>query len=113
MTEISHLGDNVIRSLDNAAASTHKAFDNAVDKTGAAVHPAVDHLVAGVHDAVERLASVASQAAGKLELTGDQIKAAQSRMVSSCRGYIREKPLTSLGIAVASGFLISLALRQR
>ena len=113
MTELNHLGDNVIRSLDHAAANTHKAFDNAVDKTSAVVHPAVDHLVAGVHDAVERLASVASQAAGKLELTGDQIKDAQGRMVSSCRGYVREKPLTSLGIAVASGFLISLALRQR
>lgn len=112
MTELKHLGDNVIRSLDHAAASTHNAFDNAVDKTSAVVHPAVDTLVAGVHDAVDRLANVASQAAGKLELTGDQLKDAQSRVASNCRDYVREKPLTSLGIALASGFLISLALRK-
>lgn len=36
-----------------------------------------------------------------------------NRMLSDCRSYVRDKPLTIVGVAVASGFLLSWALRQR
>ena len=102
MTELNQMGDNA-----------RKAIDHAIDRTSDAVNPAVDQVVAGLHTAVGRLSDVASQVAGKLELTGGQLKDTQSRLATSCRGYVREKPMTSLGIAVASGFLLSWALRQR
>ena len=88
--------------IDKINANAQKAIASAVDTTGDAVRVAV-----------ERLADIASQASGKLELTGGQLQDAQLRATQSCRDYVREKPLTSIGIAVASGFLLSCALRQR
>jgi ElaB/YqjD/DUF883 family membrane-anchored ribosome-binding protein len=99
----------------NSTANTtaHQAFDATMNKTKESLRPVVDHLMAGVHEAVERLADVASQAADKVELSGEYLKASQTRMVGNCRGYVREKPLASVGMAVAAGFLLSWALRQR
>lgn len=97
----------------NSSAAVTSAFDNAIDKTSDTLRPVVDHLMVGVHEAAERLADVVAQAASKVELSGEYLKASQTRMVGSCRSYVRSKPLTAVGVAVASGFLLSWALRQR
>ena len=93
-------------SIDSAA---HKAYAASSET----LRPVIDQLLAGVHHAVERLADVAAAAVDKVELSGDYIKDTQDKAVRGARGYVREKPLTSIGIAVASGFLLSWALRQR
>jgi ElaB/YqjD/DUF883 family membrane-anchored ribosome-binding protein len=93
-------------SLDSAA---HKAYAASADT----LRPVVDHLLSGMHQAVERLADVAAAAVDKVELSGEYLKDTQTKAVRGARGYVREKPLTSIGIAVASGFLLSWALRQR
>jgi ElaB/YqjD/DUF883 family membrane-anchored ribosome-binding protein len=59
------------------------------------------------HDAVDRIADSASQAAEKLGVKADQIKEWQQTFAQNCSQYVREKPLQSLGIAVASGFILS------
>jgi ElaB/YqjD/DUF883 family membrane-anchored ribosome-binding protein len=59
------------------------------------------------HDAVDRIADSASQAAAKLGVKADQIKEWQQDLAQTCSQYVREKPLQSLGIAVASGFILS------
>lgn len=81
-----------------------------LNQIGANARHAIDDTVGRLADVATQ---VASQVADKFELTGEQLKDTQSRVASCCRGYVREKPLTSLGIAVASGFLLSWALRQR
>ncbi len=93
--------------------SAHQAFDNAADKTADTLRPVMDMLVSGVHDAVERLSHVVTQAADKVESSGESIKDAQARATRCSRNYIREKPLTSIGIAIASGYLLGWALRHR
>ena len=96
--------------IDSAA---HKAYAASADT----LRPVVDQLLAGMHQAVERLADVAAQAVTKTvegaELSGEYLKDTQDKALRGARGYVREKPLTSIGIAVASGFLLSWALRQR
>jgi ElaB/YqjD/DUF883 family membrane-anchored ribosome-binding protein len=109
MTEINDMSNAVARTLDHAAASVHSA----VDRTTDAARPAVDHLVDGVHQAVDKLVGAANMATKTLDAKGEQLALAQSRLTKTCRTYVQEKPLTSLGIAVASGFLLSWALRQR
>jgi ElaB/YqjD/DUF883 family membrane-anchored ribosome-binding protein len=62
------------------------------------------------HDAVDRIADSASQAAAKLGVKADQLKEWQQNLAQTCSQYVREKPLQSLGIAVASGFILSRVL---
>jgi ElaB/YqjD/DUF883 family membrane-anchored ribosome-binding protein len=62
------------------------------------------------HDAVDRIADSASQAAARLGVKADQIKEWQQNLAQTCSQYVREKPLQSLGIAVASGFILSRVL---
>jgi ElaB/YqjD/DUF883 family membrane-anchored ribosome-binding protein len=44
---------------------------------------------------------------------GKQLKNVEQQFVENCRGYINENPLTSLGIAVGAGFLLSRLLSGR
>ena len=66
-----------------------------------------------MQEAVDLLSQAASKAVDKVEHSGKYLRDSETRMVSGCRGYVRAKPLTSVGLAVASGFLLSWALRQR
>ncbi|RFO97156.1 hypothetical protein DIC66_08410 [Rhodoferax lacus] len=93
-------------SLDSAA---HKAYAASADT----LRPVVDHLLSGMHQAVERLADVAASAVDRAAQSGEYLKDTQAQAVRGARGYVREKPLTSVGVAVATGFLLSWALRQR
>lgn len=66
-----------------------------------------------VHDTGDKIASVTSQAAEVLGERGEQLKNAEQQLVDSCHGYVRDNPLTSLGIAVAAGFVLSRVLSGR
>lgn len=113
MTELNLSRDAASRTLDNAKNTAHHAIDGAVDSARDTLRPAVKSIVSGAHETVDRLSGVAATAADKLEATGQQLKAAQSRASESCRTFVQEQPLTSLGIALASGLLLGLALRSR
>ena len=97
------------RTVDHAAGSAHKAIDQAAG----AARPAFDNFAAGAHQSVDRIAGTATQAAQAFSTTGGQLLDAQSRFTENCRLQIREKPMTSLGIAVAAGFLLSWLLGRR
>lgn len=105
----SEMGGTVGRSVDQATSSVHKAIDKASD----AARPAVDRVAAGAHQAVDKLAGAATQAAETLQVKRAQLTDAQSRFAESVRAQVREKPIASLGIAVAGGFLLSWLLIRR
>jgi ElaB/YqjD/DUF883 family membrane-anchored ribosome-binding protein len=67
----------------------------------------IERAKSSAHDAVDRIADSASQAAAKLGAGADQMKEWQQTLMENCSRYVREKPLQSLGIAVASGFILS------
>ena len=97
------------RSLDQASEGAH----DAIDKASEAARPVVDRLASGAHQAVDKLASAAGQAAETLSVRGEQLKNAQAHAVEQARIYVREHPVTALGIGVAAGFLLSRLLRFR
>lgn len=105
----SDMGGTVARTVDHATASAHKAIDRATDAT----RPAVEQIATGAHQAVNRIAGAATQAAQTLDTRGGQLRDAQAEFAETCRGYVRDKPITSLGIAVAAGFLLSWVLSRR
>jgi len=65
------------------------------------------------HEAVDKIASVTNQAVEAIDERGDRLKNTEQRMMKNCQGYIRDNPVTSLGIAVAAGFLLSRLLSSR
>jgi len=106
---ISAAGGAVSRTVDNANTSVHHAIDRASGAAG----PAIDRLAAGAHQAADRVALTANEAAEALKSAGGQIRNAQNQVVQSCSNYVREKPMTAVSIAVASGFILGLLVRLR
>ena len=99
----------VARTVDQAASGAHKA----IDKASEAARPAVEKVAASAHQVVDRLAGAANTAADTLESRTEKLRDAQARLADSCREYVRENPIASLGIAVAAGFLLSRLLSSR
>ena len=95
------------RTLDQASVGAH----DAIDKVSDATRPVVERLASGAHQAVDKIASAAGQAADTLSVRGEQLKNAQAKALEQARGYVRDRPVTALGIAVAAGFVLSRLLR--
>lgn len=65
------------------------------------------------HEVVDKIASATNQAAETLGEKGGHLKNAEQQMMNQCRRYVHDNPITSLGIAVAAGFLLSRLLSGR
>ena len=91
------------RAVDQASMGAH----DVIDKVSDAARPVVGRIASGAHQAVDKIAGAAGQAAETLGVKGEQLKNAQVRAMEQCRGYVRNNPVTALGIAVAAGFLLS------
>lgn len=100
---------NLARSLDQASAGAHKVIDKASD----AARPVVDRLASGAHQAVDKIATAAGQAADTLGVNAEQLKNAQVKVMEQCRGYVRDHPMASLGIAIGAGFILSRLMSSR
>ena len=97
------------RTVDRASMGAHDVIDRVSDAAG----PAVDRVASGAHQTVSKIASAAGQAAETLGAKGEQIRNVPLRAMEQCRGYVRDYPVTALGIAVAAGFLLSRLWRSR
>ncbi|MDD5578532.1 MAG: DUF883 C-terminal domain-containing protein [Methylobacter sp.] len=73
----------------------------------------VNRLRSGAHEAVDKAADVTTQAAEVMSQKGEQLMNMEQQFLENCRTYIHEKPVTSLGIAVGAGFLLSRILSGR
>jgi ElaB/YqjD/DUF883 family membrane-anchored ribosome-binding protein len=73
----------------------------------------IDKAANSAHEAVDKVASVTNQAAQTLGEKGEQLKNAEQQLMENCCGYVRNNPVSSLGIAVAAGFLLSRVLSRR
>ena len=73
----------------------------------------LDKASQSAHEAIDKIASATNQAADALGEKGQQLKQAEQQLLENCRGYVRDHPLTSLGIAAAAGFLLSRLLSGR
>jgi ElaB/YqjD/DUF883 family membrane-anchored ribosome-binding protein len=67
----------------------------------------IDKLSSAAEEAAEKIASVTSQATDVLGEKGEQLKELEQQLVEDARDYIREHPITSMGIALAAGFMLS------
>jgi ElaB/YqjD/DUF883 family membrane-anchored ribosome-binding protein len=79
---------------------------------GNTVDEGVDRLKSGTHEAMDKVAHAASRAAEVLNEKGEQLQNLEQHVVKNCRGYTHDNPITSLGIAVGVGFLLSRLLKS-
>jgi ElaB/YqjD/DUF883 family membrane-anchored ribosome-binding protein len=77
------------------------------------VNKAVDTASELAHEAADKATDVTSQAADKLSEKGKQLKNVEQRLRNEYSEYIRDNPLTSVGIAMGVGFLLSKLLSNR
>ena len=96
---------STLGSSNVTSSSLHDSASNMSEKA----HAGIDRLTQSAHHTVDRVASAASSAADRFQAT-----AADSRVVHSAQAwkeqtcsYVRAHPMTSVGIAVAAGFLLS------
>jgi ElaB/YqjD/DUF883 family membrane-anchored ribosome-binding protein len=73
----------------------------------------IEKATNSAHETVNKMADVSNQAVDAISEKGEQLKKAEEQMMDNCRGYIHDNPITSLGIAVAAGFLLSRILSGR
>lgn len=77
------------------------------------VRQKVDAVAAGAHEAVDWAVDAKNNAADSLSDTGRDLKASQEKWLAQAREYVQENPATSVGIAIAGGYLLSLVVRAR
>ncbi|WP_376691733.1 hypothetical protein [Wenzhouxiangella sp. EGI_FJ10409] len=76
-------------------------------------HPKVDSIASGAHEAVDWAADATNYATDSLSGKSRQMNNLQKKWRASGRGYVRENPATSVGIAFVGGYLLSRILRAR
>lgn len=74
---------------------------------------AVSRMASNAHIAVDRIADATNQAADSLSDKGHEIKVMEERWLANIRNYVEHNPVQSLGIAIASGFLLSRIISNR
>jgi ElaB/YqjD/DUF883 family membrane-anchored ribosome-binding protein len=77
------------------------------------VNKAVDTASEYANEAADKATDVTNQAVDKLSEKGKQAKKFEKRLRNEYSEYIRDNPLTSVGIAMGVGFLLSKLMSNR
>ncbi len=101
------VGNTLGRGVDRASIGAH----DALNQISEAAKPAMDRMASSAHGVVDTVAGAATSAVETLGIKGDQLNNAQHKVVEATRTYIRDRPIASLGIAVAAGWVLSRLLR--
>jgi len=95
--------ENSARKLAITAEQAHHAIDQLTD----VARPAVWRTAASAHQMVDRISSATERGAQRLERTAARLLDAEQHLVAASRGFVRDNPLKTAGIALVAGFLIS------
>ena len=71
------------------------------------VNKVIDTVSDLAEEAVDKTTKATHLAADKLVEKGDQLRSAEQRLLKETSAYVRDNPLTSVGIAIGVGFLLS------
>lgn len=85
----------------------------AILKASEATHLGVERLATGAHHAVDKFAGAARQIADTVAANGVQLKGVPARVGETCRAQVRDYPLATIGLAVATGLALSWFMRAR
>lgn len=103
--------DGAVKKATSGAHAVVDSIADAADEATRKAKPAIDQVAALAHQAVDKTAGVVAPAADWLTEQGAGLNATQKKLMADTRGYISANPLTSMGIAVAAGFVLSRMIR--
>ena len=75
--------------------------------------PTLERITSSAHQALDKIAQAANQAAETLDEKSRHVRESQVELAGNFRHYVKEHPGTSVGLAVATGFLIRHLLSLR
>lgn len=91
------------REIDAAANSAQ----HTIDSLSATAAPALEQITTGAHNTVNKLASGANHAVDAMSSGSAKLHDLQQHFSERCRCQVREKPMLSVAVALASGMLFS------
>jgi len=105
--------------IDASAERVKQATSDTIDRTKDAVDRAADKVESSLHNATDKAAYGATRAAEKAEEAKLRGKEAYGEAVDTAndwldtaRDYVREKPVQSIALAIAAGWLAGRILRS-
>jgi ElaB/YqjD/DUF883 family membrane-anchored ribosome-binding protein len=99
--------------IEKGAERVKQSTSDAVDRTHEAVDRAADSVERGVHKGTDKVAHAAEATAEHTRETYDQVAARAGDWTDQARDYVREKPVQSVAIAIAAGWLIGRLLPRK
>jgi ElaB/YqjD/DUF883 family membrane-anchored ribosome-binding protein len=86
------------------------ARENAA-QVGEKAHAGLDRLTQSAHSTIDRVTAAASSAADRL--TDGQLAHTAQEWRAQTTTYVREHPMTAIGIALAAGYVLSRLMSSR
>ncbi len=93
----------------SAVAGTKEKIDNAADRVESGLHRTVDAGARGAH----RVADKATEWRDRGNELAAQARERTDAALDNVRDFVREKPVQSVAIALAAGWLVGRLLRSR
>jgi ElaB/YqjD/DUF883 family membrane-anchored ribosome-binding protein len=94
--DVSEVSERAHAGIDRLRDSAHETVDRATETVSSAAHGSIDSV-----------AGSASAAADSLGRRGEEWRATTDEWTASTREYVREHPLSALGLAFTAGYLLS------
>jgi len=104
--------DGVVSKASSTVHAAVNSMSEAVDVAATKAKPAIDRVAAKAHEVVDKAAASAGPAADWLGEQGANLNATQKKLVADTCAYISANPLTSVGVALVAGFLLSRVVRS-
>lgn len=93
-------------AIERTASQAHQTVDDIARKATDKAGPAIDKVARAAHQTVDKVAQAAHPAAEWIGGSAERLKQTQDQVVAGARDYVRERPLITLGLALAAGYLI-------
>lgn len=103
---------NPTSKQDAAASSSKDSFSSTTAKVASAAHSAVDIAAENLANAERALREAKVAAGEKVSETAHQAKSYSEDALATVKTYIHLYPLRSVGIALATGYLLSALLKK-
>ncbi|GGC76099.1 hypothetical protein [Undibacterium terreum] len=103
---------------DKAISAVDTAVDSAKTAVASIDAPAIAERAAEVtqktvKQAIDKLACTASSALESVHHTSEKFHLAQQRLLDDCRVQVRRKPMESILVAAAAGYLLSQIFQRK
>ncbi len=84
-----------------------KNVDTVVETVTDFTNGTVDKASKATNEAVGKASKATREIADKMGEKGEQLRTAEQRLLKETTEYVRDNPITSVGIALGVGFLLS------